>query len=258
MNFLFRAVAIAATLAVTVSCAGDYNRGTPVVGDANVSSSLKEKLTTMVGIAPDSIAPSPAPGIMEAKWGNNFAYVTADGRYAVFGDMVNIETLEEVTENGRRETRLAGLKDLGVENTIEFAPESPKHTVTVFTDVDCGYCRMLHRQMPEYNAAGIAVRYLFYPRSGPNTESFQKSEAIWCAEDRKAALTQAKSGGEFSGPSDCVNPIKREWELGQKIGLRGTPMIILPNGETIAGYVPPAELTARLESMGAPKQVSQR
>lgn len=258
MKLHARLALILTTLALVTSCAGDYNPATGKTAPRKASGPLADKLEKMVGMRPDSIEPSAAPGLLEAKWGSNFAYITADGEYAVFGDMVNINTLQEVTENNRRGMRVAELKELGAENTIEFAPASPKYTITVFTDVDCGYCRMLHRHMPEYNEQGIAVRYVFYPRSGPGTDSFRKAEAVWCSADRKAALTAAKSGGDVQGPTDCVNPIQREWELGQRIGLRGTPLIVLPNGDTIAGYVPPAELVSRLSSMDAPHQVGRR
>lgn len=249
---------ILAALMLATSCAGDYNPATSKTAQRKASGPLADKLEKMVGQRPDSIGPSAAPGLLEAKWGSNFAYITADGEYAVFGDMVNINTLDEVTEKSRRGTRLAELKELGVENMIEFAPPSPKYTVTVFTDIDCGYCRMLHRHMPEYNEQGIAVHYVFYPRTGPGTDSFRKAEAVWCSADRQAAMTAAKTNGDIQGSTDCVNPIQREWELGQRIGLRGTPMIVLPNGDTIAGYVPPAELMSRLAAMDAPHQIGRR
>lgn len=256
---LFRLISALTAAILVSSCAGDYNPATgKPTGIAKSQESLAQKLEGMVGMRPDSIKPSQAPGLMEAKWGNNFAYVTEDGRYIVFGDMVNVDTQEQITEVARRDLRKDLLKDLGPENTIEFAPESPKYTVTVFTDVDCGYCRMLHRQVADYNAQGIAIRYVFYPRSGPDTESFHKAEAVWCSEDRKAALTHAKATGEISGPTDCVNPVRRDWELGQKIGLRGTPMIVLPNGDSVAGYVPPPELLAKLDAMGSSHQVGRR
>lgn len=257
MKLISRILLIASTLSLGVSCAGDYNGATPSASDkkgSNASASLKERLANAVGAPPDSITPSQVTGILEAKWGSNFAYVTEDGRYAVFGDMVNLETQEEITENSRRGSRIAALKELGEENMIEFSPESPRYVVTVFTDVDCGYCRMLHRQVKEFNAQGIAIRYVFFPRTGPDTESFHKAEAVWCAPDRKAALTDAKNGAAVNGPVDCINPVRREWELGQKFGLRGTPLLILPDGETIAGYVPPAELSARLAAMETRKQ----
>ncbi|HVT36377.1 MAG TPA: DsbC family protein [Nevskiaceae bacterium] len=232
------------------ACAGEYDpTAPPKMAASGISKTVRQRLADAVGQPPDSISTSTVDGMLEAKWGTNFAYVTQDGRYAVFGDAVNLETQEEVTENQRRGARVAALKELGDENTIEFAPAKTRYVVTVFTDVDCGYCRMLHRQVKEFNDEGIAFHYAFYPRSGPDTDSFKKAQQVWCAADRKTALTNAKNGETPMGPANCVNPVMREWELGQKLGLRGTPMLVLPNGEAISGYVPPQELLARLQSM---------
>lgn len=246
-----KSFALGLLAAACASCAGDYNGAGKATSDN--ASSLKLRLEAAVGQAPEDVRPAQAPGLMEAKWGGNFAYVTADGRYAIFGDMLDLDTKEEVTENQRRGDRLEALAELGADNTIEFAPADTKYTVTVFTDVDCGYCRMLHRQMDQYNEKGIAIRYAFFPRSGPDTDSFRKAEAIWCAADRKAALTQAKVAGEISGDTKCPNPIKREFDLALKLGVRGTPLLVLPNGETIPGYVPADQLAARLMAADAPK-----
>ncbi|HSW14050.1 MAG TPA: DsbC family protein [Solimonas sp.] len=194
------------------------------------------------------IRPTSAPGLYEVQSGALFGYVTADGKFMVQGDLINIESGEELTENRRREFRLDRLKDLGADNTIEFAPSGkPKHVVTVFTDIDCGYCRKLHAEISEYNAAGIAIRYVFYPRAGLGSDSYRKAEAVWCASDRKAAMTHAKAGAPVVGPTSCDNPIAREWQLGQELGLRGTPMLILPDGEVVNGYVPAQALAARLD-----------
>jgi thiol:disulfide interchange protein DsbC len=249
-----KSFALGLLVAVTASCAGDYNGTGKSVSTSG--GSLKAKLEAAVGQAPEEIRPAQAPGLMEAKWGSNFAYITPDGRYAIFGDMFDLDTKEEITETARRGDRLEALTGLGADNTIEYAPAKTKYTVTVFTDVDCGYCRMLHRQMDQYHAKGIAVRYLFFPRSGPGTDSFRKAEAVWCADDRHAALTQAKATGDYTGPTDCPNPVRREFDLALKLGVRGTPLIILPDGDTIPGYVPADQLVARLENGGRPVETA--
>ena len=194
---------------------------------------------------------------MEAQWGSNFAYVTQDGSFAIFGDAVNLDTQEQITEGVRRADRLSLLSGLGDDKVVTFSPAKPQYTVTVFTDVDCGYCRMLHRQMAEYNTKGIAVRYLFYPRSGPGTDSYRKAEAVMCAKDLKAAMDEAKNTGDYKGPSNCGNKlVDAQYEIGTQFGLRGTPMIVLPDGETIPGYVPPDQLAARLVAIDLQKSAA--
>lgn len=219
------------------------------LGDQSV---LIERLTQLVGSAPDALQAAPVAGMIEARWGTNFAYVTPDGQHVIYGDMLNLETGAAITETSRKQMRISAIGELGEENMISFLPESPQQVVTVFTDIDCGYCRKMHREMEDYHAAGIGIRYVFYPRSGPGTESFRKAEAVWCAEDRKAMLTKAKEGASVSGPNDCANPVLREFQLGQEIGLRGTPMIVLPDGGVVNGYVPAAALAAQFNPKSAP------
>ena len=120
-----------------------------------------------------------------------------------------------------------------------------QHTVTVFTDIDCGYCRKMHSQMAAYNKEGIKIRYLMFPREGVNSDSFNKAVAVWCADDRQDAMTKAKRGEEIARKT-CDNPVEAQFELGQKLGVRGTPSMILEDGEMIPGYVPPTQLAQLL------------
>ncbi|MFT4047950.1 MAG: DsbC family protein [Solimonas sp.] len=203
-------------------------------------------------LAPDAVHPASAQGLYEVRDGANVAYVTADGKFLIEGDMVNLQTGENVTENLRKTDRLAQLAALGEDNMIVFAPAGRvKHVVNVFTDVDCGYCRKLHSEIAQYNAEGIEIRYLSYPRTGPDSDSFRKAEAVWCASDRKAALTQAKLGAPVSGGAGgagCADVVQREWDLGNQFGLRGTPLLVLEDGSVVNGYLPPAALLQRLEA----------
>jgi thiol:disulfide interchange protein DsbC len=130
---------------------------------------------------------------------------------------------------------------------VVFSPPNPKYTVTVFTDVDCPYCQTLHSQIDEYNRLGVKVRYMFFPRSGPDTESWYKAEQVWCSSDRRAALTEAKLGKPLAAKLCPNTPVAQEYELGRQIGLEGTPGIVLSNGTMIGGYMPPDKLLAELQ-----------
>lgn len=219
---------------------------------AAVRAALKKQLPD---ITPEQIRATPLPGVYEIQVGLNFGYVTADGRYLLTGDLTDLKTRRLLTEDRRREARVALLDRVDRDGFIEFAPEltPAKYTVTVFTDIDCGYCRMLHSQIKDYNERGIAVRYLFFPRTGPNTESFYKAEKVWCSADRKAALTAAKSGTEVKGDKSCTNPVMTQLQAAAALGLRGTPAIVMPDGQLVSGYHPPAELLQMLQApSGAP------
>lgn len=206
----------------------------------------------MPGVTLTDITASPLPGLYEIRAGMEFAYISADGRYLLTGDVTDLETRTAITERRRQKARLERMAALGDDSYITFAPDTPAtYTVTVFTDVDCGYCRMLHNQVHAYNDRGIAVRYAFFPRSGANTESFYTAEKVWCSADRKQALTDAKAGKKLTAPRDCENPVARHLQAASDLGLRGTPAIILPDGELIPGYQPPEELRHMLDSVTA-------
>jgi thiol:disulfide interchange protein DsbC len=220
--------------------------GCASAGDADLDKVRKSVTKSLPGITSDMVTRSTAPGLYQVQKGSVFGYVTSDGRYLIQGDMIDLVTGEEITEAQRDGARLAVLKQFGPEQTIEFAPKDPKYVVTVFTDVDCGYCRKLHSEINDYLAQGIAIRYLFYPRTGPNTESFAKAEQVWCSADRKEALTQAKRGVALNVTPNCPNPIRKQWDAGEALGINATPMMVLADGEIVRGYVQAQALAARL------------
>ena len=202
----------------------------------------------MPGSKPEDFRPSRIDGLYEYSRGADIVYVSADGRHVLDGDLFDLSSAANLTEQRRREARLAMIGRLSDADMVVFGPRNARYTVTVFTDVDCTYCRKLHSEIAQYNDLGIRVRYLFYPRTGPDTESWKKAEAVWCARDRNDALTRAKKGEVIkSTKCDAGGVVRRDYELGQDSGLRGTPAIVMPDGEMLAGYLPPAMLLKRLQ-----------
>ena len=199
------------------------------------------------GARPEELRASAVPGVWELTRGADIIYVTADGKYAFTGDLVELATNNNLSEQHRRELRLKAIGNFPESDMLIFGPKESKYTVTVFTDVDCPYCRKLHSQIAAYNRLGIRVRYLLYPRTGPNSESWTKAEQVWCSSDRNAALTRAKLGEELKNKPCADNPVARSYALGQDLALDGTPAIIMPNGEMLPGYAPPDVLAAHLK-----------
>lgn len=222
--------------------------------DVTFEKARTKVLAAMPALKKENITPSASPELLQIQKGSDYGYVTRDGRYFIHGDMVDLATQEEITEGLRQTARLDVLKAFGPDQVIEFAPKDPKYIVTVFTDVDCGYCRKMHSQINEYEAEGIGIRYLFYPRSGPNTESFTKAQAVWCSNDRKAALTLAKQGGPLMGATNCPNPIQKQYDAGEALGINATPMLVLPDGEIVRGYLPPQALLQHLMQKSVAKK----
>lgn len=202
----------------------------------------------------DDLRPSPIPGMYEYSQGAEISYITADGKYFFDGNVYDMGTRENLTEERRTKARIALINAVPESQMLIFSPKNPQYTITVFTDVDCQYCRKLHSEMAELNKLGVRVRYMFYPRTGPNTESWRKAEAVWCSADRNAALTFAKGGGAVDTSKTCgPTPVAAEYALGQSIGVQGTPAIVTEGGDYINGYMPPRDLVQELKSLQSGK-----
>lgn len=198
---------------------------------------------------------SPIAGIYEFSQGTDVSYLTADGKYFLDGSVYDMATRRNLTEERRTKARIAMIATIPESQMLIFSPKNPQYTITVFTDVDCQYCRKLHSQIAEINKLGVRVRYLFYPRTGPNTDSWHKAEAVWCSADRNDALTRAKAGGPVDITKSCgPNPVAEQYAVGQSIGVRGTPAIVTENGSYINGYLPPRELLQEIKDLQAGKQ----
>lgn len=191
------------------------------------------------------IEPTAAKGVYEMGIGGNYAYAYVHGDYVLIGDLYNTKDKVNIGDQKLAE-RMAGLiKDVPTSKMIVYGPQSPKRYITVFTDIDCGYCRKLHREVPELNEAGIQVRYLAFPRAGIGSKSHKKYVSVWCNDDPQSSLTAAKAGESVPSAS-CDNPIEESYKLGQQVGVRGTPTIIFDDGTVTPGYIPSKELIKRL------------
>lgn len=214
------------------------------------SGSLKATLEKNIpGIKFKSVSKTPIEGLYEGvtEPSGQIIYVTLDGRYILDGDLLDRETNQNITENKRKGTRVGVLNALGEKQMVVFSPKKTKHTITVFTDTTCGYCRKLHQEMSQLNELGVKVRYMLFPRSGLSSPSYNVLQSIWCADDQQKAMNLAKSGGDITEKT-CENPIKRHMEIANEFGLRGTPFIVTEKGTVINGYRPATELAALLET----------
>lgn len=223
------------------------NGGISPLSPNRAASAPASPAASAVGGAPDGVAPTPIPGIVEVRRGADIVYMTSDGKYVFTGDLYQVSTHQNLTEARQRELRRALIESVPESQMVVFSPPHPKYTVTVFTDVDCVYCRAFHKQIAVYNRLGVRVRYVFFPRTGPNTESWFKAEQVWCSSNRKDALTRAKLGESLSVKPCSNNPVARDYALGEAIGLEGTPGIVASNGAMLGGYLTPDALLEALQ-----------
>jgi len=208
------------------------------------------QLAEGLGVSLENVRPTPAKGLYELLVGTQIFYITSDGKYLLSGSMLDMTTKENLTDARMKGIRLKAIDSIADDQYISYKSNKPKHSITIFTDIDCGYCRKLHSEMDGYNKLGISVNYLFFPRTGPGTESFNKAVSVWCNKDRNMALTDAKAGKAMAA-AKCSNPIASHYQLGSEMGVTGTPYIITEDGDTLPGYMPPAALKRELDKLHA-------
>ena len=235
----YLAIAAAAAIGASLASAAEL--------PANIDAIRADFTKRFPQIDGSNIGAGPVTGWLEIRQGTLIAYLSDDGRYLFQGDLIDLTTDTNLTVKAASSERVSMMSEIGRDDTIVFGPAEPKYTVAVFTDVDCTFCRKLHREIDDYIAAGIEIRYLLYPRGGPGSASWAKSEEVICAADRSNALTRAKNDQAVEADKcDAAELVSAHYQLGYQVGLRGTPALVLDDGELISGYVPAAELARRL------------
>ncbi|MGR9086520.1 MAG: DsbC family protein [Gammaproteobacteria bacterium] len=213
---------------------------------------IKQVLTkSMPSLKIDSIKPSVVKGLYEVMVGANILYVSEDGKYLLQGRLIDVEARADLTEEKLSGVRKLALEKLDQDNMIVFKPKITQNKVWIFTDIDCGYCRKLHSEIDQYLAQGITIQYLFFPRAGKGSESYDKAVSVWCAKDRNSALTEAKKGNDPEAKK-CENPVDAHMKLGEDFEVKGTPMIVTENGNVYPGYLPAKQLAEALASEKKP------
>lgn len=195
-----------------------------------------------------AVSETPIDGLLQVQINGEIVYATDDGRYLLEGRVIDLDTRDDLTEQAKSTIRKEILDQVDASKQITFASADPVYDLTVFTDIDCGYCRKLHSQIDEYNKEGIAIHYMAFPRAGIGSESYDKAVSVWCAKDQQSALTNAKAGNDPE-PLHCDNPVAGQYQLGIELGVSGTPALLTSSGMLIPGYVAPAALRARLDQI---------
>lgn len=213
--------------------------GPALAGDLADPGFRAEVAKRFYGVNADEITPTGIEGIWQISHGGVIAYITADGRYLLDGDIIDLKTDTNLTARDQRQWRLTQLAQVDEDDMIVYTPDEVAHSVTVFTDVECAYCRALHARLGDLLAAGIEVRYLFYPLAGPDSEAFAQAQKVWCAEDRKQALTEAFRDKPLRASDNCESPVEGQYRLAtETLALGYTPTIITESGRVLPPGLP--------------------
>lgn len=211
---------------------------------------LQALLEIFPGATDYSLDDSVVDGLYAVSIGSEVIYVSKDGKFLIRGEIYDLQNSVNVTEEKRVLGRLDVMQSLDEETMIIYEPKKIKHTITIFTDIDCGYCRKFHQQIGDYLDLGIRVRYLSFPRTGPDTESWEKAQSVWCSKNRQDSLDRAKQGKKIDSVFCFDSPVEKHYNLGSVFNISGTPTIVTEKGKVIVGYLPPESLLFRLTEEG--------
>ncbi len=214
------------------------------------------RLAAKLKVAPTDVSPAPLPGLYRVTMGPQVIYVSADGRYLVRGDIIDLKDGTDLTRSERQAARVTYIKHVNPDDMIVFKAPHPRHVLTVLTDIDCQYCRALAREMPQLTAMGVELHYLAFPRAGVDSSSWGKAVAVWCAKDRQTAYQDAMRGSEVQGGKCDGSAVAAGYAFAQKLDLSGTPAIITETGQLIDGYIPAQQLVQLLDDPALQAQMA--
>lgn len=219
----------------------------PVLADAT---KIKQQLSQMV---PDAnaaiIVETPVKGLYQITVDTQVVYMSEDGKYLLSGSFIEVETRQNLTELAQAAAFKKVMSEFDPKGMIVYpAKGKEKHQITIFTDIDCPYCVKLHHEVPKLNEAGVTVRYMSYPRAGLDTPSYQKAVSVWCSSNPTKALDDAMNKVAVPAKTCDSSPIANHMVQVQRIGVNGTPAILLESGDLLPGYVPANELVRMLNN----------
>ena len=213
---------------------------TALAGEEGIAK-VKLKLESALGIEQAEITESPLKGFYEVMTPRGLLYVSQDGRYVMQGSIYDLDNkMVNITEQKMATVRVDKMGNYA-DSMIVYPAKDEKYQVTVFTDVDCGYCQRLHSQMSDYNKLGITIRYLAFPRGGPRSKAWTDMQSLWCSDNQHQAMNELKAGSSIDKIT-CDNKVAEHYQLGLEFGVNGTPALVLEDGTMIPGYQPPAQL----------------
>ncbi|MEE3651150.1 MULTISPECIES: bifunctional protein-disulfide isomerase/oxidoreductase DsbC [unclassified Brenneria] len=219
-------------------------------GFAHADDSAIKQTMTRLGMPDAQIQNAPVLGMKTVLTDSGVFYISEDGKHLIQGPLYDVSGNAPLNVTSQiLKAKMDALQD----QMIVYKAAQEKHVITVFTDITCGYCHKLHEQMKEYNALGITVRYLAFPRQGPNSQAEKDMQSIWCVANRNKAFDDALKGEEIS-PATCKTNIAAHYQLGVQFGVQGTPAIVLEDGMIVPGYQGPQEMLAMLDAHKASKK----
>ena len=216
--------------------------------DVTVEQAQQLLASSFPNVRVEQVRPSPMPGVYEVIADGGVYYLAHDGAFLLSGALYDLQANVNLTERTKNDLRRAAARRVSMDDVITYAAPDARYAVTVFSDVDCPYCRKFHAQMRRVHELGVSVHYLLAPYRGEQAR--RNAVAVWCSADRRAAFDRAKQGAAVAA-EDCENPVERNLRLAETLGVRGTPAFLLDDGKLLNGYRTPENLLEEIKRAAA-------
>lgn len=196
-----------------------------------------------------SVTKTPFNGLYEVFLGDEILYT--DEKFSVFiveGKLIDPKSRKNLTAERMEELTRVDFSTLPLSQAIKVVRGNGSRKLVVFSDPDCPYCKQLEQQSL-LGLNDVTIYTFLYPLEALHPDAANKSKAIWCSQDRTKAWQDWMLNGQLAkGTTTCNTPVEENAELGRKLGVRGTPLLIFSNGKRVSGAVPAQEIENRLSA----------
>lgn len=199
-----------------------------------------------------SISKTPYSGLYEVVIDGELIYSSADGKYLVMGNIIELSTRRNLT--AARMAKLSEVKwnTLPLDKAIKEVRGDGSRKLAVFSDADCPFCKKLEPELEKLS--NVTIYTFLYPIEGLHPQAVPTSKQIWCEKDRlKAWKAYMLKGERPKASGDCANPVNEVIALGNKLRVTGTPTLIFENGQRVPGYVTADKLDQLLNAASGRK-----
>ena len=242
------AALLAATVAGVLAVGGpaaeaaDAPAGVP---EAAIRKGLTERVPT---IKIDEVRATPLAGLYEVRMGSDIVYTDAEGAYIVRGDLLDLKSKRNLTEERVNKLNMIEFASLPLKDAVVWKTGTGARKIAVFADPNCGYCKRFEQELN--GVKDLTVYTFIIPILGG--DSPEKSKAIWCAKDSAAAWRSwmIDSVAPPKAAANCSAPMDRNLELSRKHRVNGTPAIVFEDGTRVPGMLNAQQLEKQLAGVG--------
>jgi len=212
--------------------------------EQQVKTEIQKKLGANVKVK--SVSPAPVSGLYEVLVGNDIFYTDVSAKYLIQGEIIELATGKNITEQRQADLNRIKWSDLTPANAIKNVRGNGSRQLAIFSDPNCGYCKRLDKTLQQLD--NVTIYTYLIPILSP--DSAQKAKQIWCSSDpNKVYMDWMVNGIAPSGKGDCATPLDKNMAFAKTYGVTGTPTLFFTDGSRFPGAVQIADIEKKLSTL---------